>query len=338
MRIAVIGIGSIGMVIAARAAQAGCTLELIDASVANVEALNRNGATLCGNLHLNAPVKAYTPDEMSGKYDLVICTTKQTANHAVLTNLLSYLHEDSVVCTLQNGLPEDSVASYVGPERTVGGVVGFGATWLEPGVTAYTSTVEVLEKYAFEIGAVSEDAKRHLPAVKQVLSAVGGTSVIDNLADVRWTKLLMNATFSGMSTVMRDTMLHVLRNPEAMDIIARLADETVKVCHALGHKMVFMQGIDMDLLELLDGETVADKMELYNTVWSKHDIKASMLQDIEKGLRTEVDYINGVVCKCGRETGVPTPFNDKVCEIIKLYENGSTQTAGESLRQLRELL
>lgn len=334
MRVAVIGIGSIGTVIAARAAKNRVPLELIDAMQENVDALNQNGATLTRNLTINVPVHAYTPAQMEGLYDVVILTTKQTANKAVLTGLLPHLHAESVVCTLQNGLPEQAVAAYVGEERTVGGVVGFGATWMAPGVCAYTSTVEIIDKYAFEIGAPSEKAKDKLEKVAEVLAAVGGTSVIDNLIDVRWTKLLMNDTFSGMSTVMRDTMLQVLHNPRAMRVVAQLADETVKVCHALGHRMVEMQGIDMDKLELLPGETLENKMALYNTVWSKHDIKASMLQDIEKGRHTEVDYINGVVCDGGRRTGVATPFNDRVVEIIKSYENGAETAPEESLEAL----
>ncbi len=155
---------------------------------------------------------------------------------------------------------------------------------------------------------------------------------------MRWTKLLMNATFSGMSTVMRDTMLHVLRRPDAMDIVARLADETIKVCHARGHRMVVMQGLDMEQLELQPGQTTQDKMPLYDSVWSRHDIKASMLQDIEKGLPTVVDCINGVVCDYGRQRGIQTPFNDKVREIIRQYEAGAGASPEESLRQLRAML
>ena len=205
-------------------------------------------------------------------------------------------------------------------------------------MSAYTSTPEVLERYAFEIGAPRPESKDKLSAVTQLLSAVGGTEIISNLMDVRWSKLLMNAVFSGMSTVMRDTMLHVLRTPAAMDVVAQLADETIRVCHASGHKMVWMQGIDMDQLALAPGETVADRMPMYDTVWSKHDIKASMLQDLEKGRLTEVDYINGLVCEIGRRTGIPTPFNDKVVEIIKSYQGGGAQTPQESLAQLRTLL
>ena len=72
---------------------------------------------------------------MSGRYDLVFLLNKQTANAAVLPHLKPFLHETSTVCTLQNGIPESSVAQVIGTERTIGGAVGFGATWIGPGVS-----------------------------------------------------------------------------------------------------------------------------------------------------------------------------------------------------------
>ena len=82
--------------------------------------------------------------------------------------------------------------------------------------------------------------------------------------------------------------------------------------------MVEMQGVDFSFLELKEGKVdIPSKMELYHKVWGRHKNKASMLQDLEKGNKTEIDYINGVVCRGGRRCGIATPFNDKVVELIK---------------------
>ncbi|MCX7915924.1 MAG: 2-dehydropantoate 2-reductase, partial [Verrucomicrobiae bacterium] len=138
MRTAILGAGALGIIIGALMTKNGKQVELIDANKANVDALNANGATVTGYLNLRQPVTAITPDQMSGKYDLVILLTKQTDNDKALPPLLPHLHEESIVCTLQNGIPEETVASFVGRERTIGGAVGFGATWLGPGVSELT--------------------------------------------------------------------------------------------------------------------------------------------------------------------------------------------------------
>ncbi|QJW46301.1 ketopantoate reductase family protein [bacterium BFN5] len=320
MRTAILGAGALGIIIGARMTQNGQQVDLIDSFKENVDALNTQGAIVTGFLELHQPVHALTPEEMTGTYDLILLLTKQTANELALPKLLPHLHQDSVVCTLQNGVPEEAVASYVGKERTIGGAVGFGATWLKPGVSELTSTMEAVEKFAFEIGEIDGTVRPRLEKVKEVLSAAGGTTILTNLMGIRYTKLLMNATFSGMSAALNGTFSDVLANPQAMVCVAHIADEVIKVCHGLGYRMVEMQGSDFEFLELASKADIPSKMDFYKKVWGRHNNKASMLQDLEKGKKTEIDYINGVVCQGGRRCGIPTPFNDKVVELVKEAE------------------
>ncbi len=320
MRTAILGAGALGIIIGARMTKNGRQVDLIDSFTENVAALNNNGATVTGFLEMHQPVKALTPEEMTGTYDLVLLLTKQTANEVALPKLLPHLHADSVVCTLQNGVPEEAVAAYVGKERTIGGAVGFGATWLKPGVSELTSTMEAVEKFAFEIGEIDGVIRPRLEKVKEVLSSAGGTTILTNLMGIRYTKLLMNSTFSGMSAALNGTFSEVLANPQAMVCVAHIADEVIKVCHGLGYRMVEMQGSDFEFLELNTKAEIPAKMDFYKKVWGRHNNKASMLQDLEKGKKTEIDYINGVVCRGGRKCGIPTPFNDKVVELVKEAE------------------
>jgi len=321
MRTAILGAGALGIIIGARMTKNGQQVDLIDSFKENVDALNANGATVTGFLELHQPVKALTPEEMTGTYDLVLLLTKQTANETALPKLLPHLHKDSIVCTLQNGVPEESVAAYVGKERTIGGAVGFGATWLRPGVSELTSSMEAVEKFAFEIGEIDGVVRPRLEKVKEVLSTAGGTTILTNLMGIRYTKLLMNSTFSGMSAALNGLFSDVLANPKAMICVAHIADEVIKVCHGLGYRMVEMQGSDFEFLELNSKTEIPSKMDFYKKVWGRHNNKASMLQDLEKGKKTEIDYINGVVCRGGRKCGIPTPFNDKVVELVKEAES-----------------
>ena len=321
MRTAIMGVGSLGTIIGALIAKGGVAIDMIDANQATVDALNAHGATVTGSLELNVPVKALTPDQMTGIYDLVILTTKQTFSDKALKQLMPHLGKYSVVCTLQNGIPEETVAKYAWEDRVIGGAVGFGATWIKPGVSMLTSSYESMQKYSFEIGQIDGVISPRLSQVKDVLRLVGGTTMLTNLMGIRWTKLLMNATFSGMSAALGCTFGDVLHNPKAMICIAHIADEAVKVCHASGYRMVEMNGADLETLELSSDADIPGKMALYNTVWGPHvKLKASMLQDLEKGVKCEIDYINGVVCRQGRKLGLATPYNDKVVELVKSSE------------------
>lgn len=325
MRIAVLGAGSLGTIIGAlitKGTQDKHEVILIDTNKEHVHELNTNGATITGHLNLTVPVRAITPDQMEGIYDVVLLLTKQTFNEAALKPLLNHLETESIVCTLQNGIPEEFVSLYVGKKRTVGGAIGFGATLMSPGVSMLTSAYETVQNFAFDIGEMDGSITPRIENVRDILSHVGHTEVMTNLMDIRWTKVLMNATFSGMSAALGCTFGDVLDNDTAMNALAHVADETIKVAHANGNKMVFMQGKDMELLELKEGESPLDKMSFYNEVWSKHRaLKASMLQDLEKGIPCEIDYINGLVSKKGREHGIDTPYNDLIVELVRDAES-----------------
>lgn len=320
MRVAILGAGALGIIIGARMTKNGQPVDLVDSFQENVDALNQKGATVTGYMKLHQSVTALTPQEMTGTYDLVFLLTKQTANQSALAALLPFLREDSIVCTLQNGVPEESVAEIIGKERTIGGAVGFGATWLEPGVSELTSTMEAIDQFGFEIGEIDGSLRPRLYDVKEVLEKAGGTTILTNLIGIRYTKLLMNATFSGMSAALNCLFSDVLADPKAMVCIAHIADEVIRVCHGLGYRMVEMQGVNFETLQLESKADIPSKMELYRKVWGRHNNKASMLQDLEKGKKTEIDFINGVVCRGGRKCGIPTPFNDKVVELVKEAE------------------
>jgi 2-dehydropantoate 2-reductase len=340
MRIAVIGIGSLGTIVGALMTRAGLDVELVDADPENVSILNRSGATITGALDANVKVKALGPADMRGLYDMVILLTKQVHNQNVLDQLEPRLHATSTVCTLQNGIPEESVAARIGAARTVGGTVGFGATWGGPGQSTLTSTLEALERYGFDVGEIDGRITDRIKKLQAVLATVGGCMVVDNLMAIRWSKLLMNATFSGMSAALGCRFGDVLDDPTAMEALSHIADETIKVAHACGRRLAHMQDEDMEFLELRPGETVADKMDFYRRVWTRHAaLKASMLQDLEKGRTTEIDFINGYVCSKGAEHGVPTPFNDFVVERVRQAQSArKVPSFGEGLPAFRALL
>lgn len=321
MRIAIMGAGSLGTIFGAVLSSHNDNVELIDADQTIIETLNAHGASVQGAIELTTPVKALLPQDMSGQYDLIFLLTKQTHNHVVLPALVPHIHENTMVCSLQNGMPEDTVIKFIPQKHIIGGSVGFGATWIKPGVSKLTSSAEALSKFAFYLGEIDGSVTPRIEAVSQILMNIGYCKIIDNLIATKWTKILNNATFSGMSAALGCTFGDVLDNADAMYCLAHIADETIKTMKAHGHPVVKMQGEDMGVLELHSDQDIPSKMPVYNRIWGRHrQLKASMLQDLEKNRTTEIDYINGYVSRKGREAGMETPYNNMVVELVKNAE------------------
>lgn len=115
-----------GTVLGAYISKGGGNVDLITRNAAHVEALNERGAHVIGTVDFTAPVKAFTPEEMSGRYDVIFLMTKQHSNEHICAFLSQFLAEDGVICTTQNGLPEPSVAQAVGSDRCLGCAVSWG--------------------------------------------------------------------------------------------------------------------------------------------------------------------------------------------------------------------
>lgn len=320
MRVALMGVGSLGTIIGALIAKNGGEITLIDTNREHVDALNCRGATVTGKLELNAPVKAILPDQMEGIYDLVFYLVKQTNNEIALRQLLPYLDQNSMVCTLQNGVPEDAVAAVVGKERTLGCTVGWGATWLEPGVSMLTSDPL---KMTYCIGELDGKITDRVRKAATVLGLSGEVEIADNLLGARWIKLLINATFSGMSAALGCTYGDVMDNDKALACVTHIANETLQVADALSIKVEPIFGHDLRVLAFKTRKEMESKYPIFKEVWGPYRLlTASMLQDLEKGRKTEIDAINGIICLNGRKKNIPTPINGQVVAIVKGAEDG----------------
>ncbi|MBS6522850.1 MAG: hypothetical protein KH361_06830 [Clostridiales bacterium] len=119
-RIAVMGAGSLGTILGAYLSKAGRDVVLIDAYQAHVDALNQNGAHITGAVEMTVPVKAITPEQMEGQYDLFFYLAKQTYNDVAIPQMMAHMGEGSVICTGQNGLPERAVSKAVGVHHLAG--------------------------------------------------------------------------------------------------------------------------------------------------------------------------------------------------------------------------
>ena len=331
MRVAIYGAGSLGTILGAFISKAGVPIELINRNKAHVEALQAKGAQVVGTMNFNQPVLAYTPDQMSGEYDILFLMTKQQHNAEVVQMLKGFLASDGVLVTFQNGLPEMQIADVLGEERVLGCTVAWGATMQSPGVCELTSEPDAL---SFSLGAVSEKKSKHFTKVKELLEKMGTVDVEENFLGTRWSKLLINAAFSGMSAVLGCTFGEAAGPKKSRRIVQKLIKECIDVCQVGGIRIEPVQGKDIvKLLNYTNALKRAFSFFIIPIAIRKHaKLKASMLQDLEKGKLTEVDAINGAVSEYGRKVGFPTPANDKVVEIIHRIERGELKPCFDNLK------
>ena len=336
MRTAIYGAGSLGTILGAYISKAGVAIDLINRNKAHIEALQTRGAQVVGTVQMTQPVTAYTPDKMSGTYDIIFLMTKQQHNAEVVTMLKDYLAEDGVVVTFQNGLPEVQIADILGEERVLGCTVAWGATMQGPGVCELTSEPDAL---SFSLGAITEKRSKHFDRVKELLTLMGTVEVEDNFLGTRWSKLLINAAFSGMSAVLGCTFGEAAGDRQSRRVVQALIKECIDVCAKGGIRIEPVQG--KDIVKLLDYHNAVKKAIAFLIIpiaIRKHaKLKASMLQDIEKGKPTEVDAINGAVSAFGRKVHCPTPANDRVVDIIHRIERGELKPCFDNLKYFEEV-
>jgi 2-dehydropantoate 2-reductase len=329
VRIAVVGTGSLGTVVGALLTRGGLDVVMVDAREETVGALNESGARVVGNLDVTQPVRAVTPDGMEGLYNLVVYLAKSTYDEQALPQVLPHLGDESVLITLQNGVPEERVASFIGRERTLGGAVLWSAELLNPGVSRVTSDPEQM---GYDIGELDGRVTERLQRVKSVLDHAGTANITTNLAGVRWTKLLFNVAASGMSTALGATGGEIMASDKAADAVIYIMIETILTARALGIAMEPMRGVDPGILLDIARQDMANTRNLLRgLIGDFQDAKASMLQDLEKGLPCEVDSINGYLSAMAAKAGVSVPVNDQVTQIIRDIQDGRLELGFSNL-------
>ena len=337
VRCAIYGAGSLGTVLGAYMTKNGAEVELVNRNKAHTAAMKEKGAHITGTVEMTVPVKALYPDEMTGQYDVIFLMTKQLLNREVVTFLKPFLTDDGVIVTMQNGIPEPSVAEIVGNDHTMGCVVEWGATLSAPGESTLTSDPAGL---SFHMGKMDGISDAQLQLVKDLLEKMCPVEIEENLIGARWSKLLINATFSGLGTVMGGLFGDVSETPKAKKVAVRCMKECIDVGHAAGAEFVPVQGKDITKLFYYKSAPKRVFAEfLLPIAMKKHRLlEPSMLQDLKKGKPCEVDAINGVVCDWGRKCGVPTPVNDRIVEIIKKEQSGELPLAKDNIDLFADLM
>ena len=336
-RIAIMGAGSLGTILGAYISRAGRDVTLIDAYREHVDALNKNGARVIGKALFTAPVKAITPDELTGTFDLFFYMVKQLSNDIAIPQMIKHCHDKTIICCCQNGLPEMAVAKHWPQDKVFGAPVGWGATYISPGVSELT-TVE--SATSVHLGSLDGTLPPSIFEVQKVLECMCTTILTENLISDRWTKLTVNSMFSGMSTVIGGTFGDVIYDDTGIRCCAVIGSECYRVAKAAGVTLGTIMGADYNACcSFTDAEGMKACQEILREKNYVHkDLVASMLQDIRKGKKCEIRYINGVVSEIGDEYGIRTPANDLLVQIVTDIENGKRIPCMENMKDFLPII
>ena len=193
---------------------------------------------------------------------------------------------------------------------------------------------------SFSLGSISKERNKHFEKVAELLRLMGHVDIEENFIGTRWSKLLINSSFSGMSAVLGCTFGEAAGPHNSRRIVQVIIKECIDVCRCGGIKIEPVQG--KDIVKLLNYSNKLKKLFSFFIIpiaIRKHaKLKASMLQDLEKGKLTEVDAINGVVCDFGKKYNVKTPINDRIVEVIKKIQNGELKAEAKNISLFDDLV
>ncbi|MDR2718437.1 MAG: ketopantoate reductase family protein [Treponema sp.] len=339
MEIAVYGTGAMGTVLGAFLCRAGYAPDLISRDQAHITALKTAGAKIGGTVSFSTPPfdgregrgRALLPTEISKKYDIIFLLTKQTDNAVTAETLNNVLAPGGVVCIMQNGIPEPALAAILGEDKVLGCICIWGADKPAIGMAELTSRAGSMR---FVLGGIGGNSHPMLPTVQEILEKVCPVTVKENFIGARWSKLLINAAFSGLSAVTGYSFGAIAADHCLGNYALHIIKECIEVCRAAGIAIEPVQG--KFPARFLYFKSPLKKFILSRimplAMRSHHAIKSGMLHDLERGRTSEIEAINGEVCRTGRKYNVPTPYNDRIVAMVHAIERGERKCGPHNLK------
>lgn len=353
-RIGIVGAGGIGGTCGAYLTRAGHDVTLIDQWPAHVEAMRRDGLTLAAvDETFTVPVTALHIGDVSGlaePFDVVFLSVKSYDTIWSTHLVAPFLKPTGFVLPVMNALNDETVAQIVGYPRTVGCVATISAGVYEPGRVSRTDPVT---SHAFDVGELSGQITPRVKAVVEALQVIGPSAATTNIWGARWAKLVWNsmgnALYGALGAGPEELNEQEIAQVQRIQVMAGC--ESVRVAFAKGIALEPIWGIppedfagasceaDLDALVVRMRELARARRGPPESAGRvKVPARPSLLQDVLKGRRTEVDYLNGRIVAEGELLGVPTPINQAIADLLRDVESGTLPARPANLARLRHLI
>ncbi|NML43262.1 2-dehydropantoate 2-reductase [Ramlibacter sp. G-1-2-2] len=346
-RVCIVGAGAVGGYVGAHLTSAGVDAVLVDAWPEHVQAMRERGLSVrgmngAGSVH--AKVRALHVSDVpqlvrEQPFDVAFIAVKAYDTEWATQLVLPYLAPTGCVVSLQNGINEETIAAIAGWQRTLGcSVSALAAELVEPACIVRNSPLGDDKKAGLRVGELHGQVTPRARLLAELLAHGDTCKVTTNLWGERWSKLTINAmrngvcALTGMTGKQRDT------NEVARELTVRLGSSCIRVGRAMGLALEPVGGLDLDLLARADEDAGAHAeitrmiLEVAN---SRTDAqRPSMGQDIQRGRRTETEFINGLVARRGEALGVDVRYHRRVNDVIKRIEKGELAPSPELLNAI----
>ena len=304
MRIGVMAAGAVGGYFGGRLAATGHDVVFF-ARGSNLAALRHNGLTIesvKGDLHLTK-VDATDDPKTVAPVDIVLFAVKLWDTEAAGELTRPIVGPGTRVVTFQNGVDAvERLAPILGADNVVGGTAAIASVIAAPGVIKHTSDFAQLR-----CGRVDGRPDTKLRAFTDAAKAAGIDITLTDAIEVdRWKKFVFLVGLSGMTGATREPLGKILADPDTKTMFQAVMQEVVDVGRAKG--------------VALPADFAEDRMRYAAT--TPFGFKASLLHDLERGNRIEIDWLAGRVAALGRELGVPVPMNTAIYALLKLHRMG----------------
>ena len=304
MKICILGAGALGCALGGVLTEAGNEVWLINRNADQVDAMNSRGLILRdGGVDRTVAVHAATTAQTAGVVDLVVVLVKSFHTQQAMQAATSLIGLDTLVLSLQNGLGhEDILADIVGRERVLAGKTYAGGSQL--GVGHVNIGTKGKDTHIGELdGAMTERVQR----VAHVFNAAGlDTTVSDNIMGTIWDKLLINVATGAITGITGLPYGDLYKQPELEACGVAAVAEAMAVAKASGIRL-----------------SITEPSQAWHKAGAglPYEFRTSMLQSLDKGSITEIDFVNGSVVRWGQRCGVPTPVNQTLVACMKGIES-----------------
>jgi 2-dehydropantoate 2-reductase len=294
----VLGAGAIGSLFGGYLAKAGNDVVLVGREK-HVKAIKSKGLTIRDGIEYVVKVKAVTSvDQVETPLDLILLTVKAYDTRQAILEVNDLMDEKTTLLCLQNGLGTEVIASEL-IENLLRGVTSNGSLLLEPGTIVHTGRGDTI------LGEQDGSITQRMNLITDTFTKAGLNTVItENIQGVTWRKTLVNSGINPFGALTKMKNGELIRVPPLKELIIRTVEEGASVAEKIGIN--------------LEGDPVALTLQ---TAERTSNNKNSMLQDILRNKRTEIDFINGAISEHGRRNRVPTPINDVLTGLIRTLEH-----------------
>lgn len=328
-KIVIVGAGAVGGTTAAMLVRKEFDVTLVCkypelASLASREGMHIHGMGKA----MRVPVPSVvSTGEIDGPADLVFLATKAMDMEQAAREVLPLLHPESKVISMQNGIMEPELEKIVGKERTVGCVVGFGATMLGYGDIEITSSGEMW------LGYPDRPADDVLQEIGSILNHVATTHTVDGILPVRYAKLIINSCTSTLGVITGMELGSILKKRKARLTFLQVGREAIRVADAMGLQVPAYDG-KIRFRTILGAPAPLQHLAIRLIGIRYRKLKSTNLQSLERGGVTEIEFLNGYIVKQGAALQIPTPVNRKLLEMVREIEEKIRPITPENLHEV----